>query len=131
MRGWLVAAFIALVATSAFAQGNSTFNGRVVDNSDAVLPGVTITVTNKATGVVRTTVTNENGQWALPGLEPGMYEVKSELPGFQTSARDNVGGKRKIAEFDGTIITDLRRESLSPRFLRGEGDTPRSGVRVL
>ena len=60
MRGWLVAAFIALVATSAFAQGNSTFNGRVVDNSDAVLPGVTITVTNKATGVVRTTVTNEN-----------------------------------------------------------------------
>ncbi|PYR70853.1 MAG: hypothetical protein DMF88_01565 [Acidobacteria bacterium] len=90
MRGWLVAAFIALVATSAFAQGNSTFNGRVVDNSDAVLPGVTITVTNKATGVVRTTVTNENGQWALPGLEPGAYEVKSDLPGFQASARDNV-----------------------------------------
>src|SRR3954465_6928668 len=90
MRRWLVAAFIAFFATSAFAQGNSTFNGRVVDNSDAVLPGVTITVTNKATGVVRTTVTNENGQWALPGLEPGTYEVKSDLPGFQSSARDNV-----------------------------------------
>src|SRR5438477_7175090 len=90
MRGWLVAAAIALCATSAFAQGNSTFNGRVIDNSDAVLPGVTITVTNKATGVVRTTVTNENGQYAMPGLEPGTYDVKTDLPGFQASARDNV-----------------------------------------
>jgi len=89
MRWWLAAIFVALIATPALAQ-TSTFNGRVVDNSDAVLPGVTITVTNKATGVVRTTVTNENGQYALPGLEPGTFEVKTDLPGFQSSARDNV-----------------------------------------
>src|SRR4051812_1243673 len=89
MRGWLAAVFVALIATPAFAQ-TSTFNGRVVDNSDAVLPGVTITVTNKATGVVRSTVSNENGQYALPGLEPGTFEVKTDLPGFQSSARDNV-----------------------------------------
>ena len=90
MRVWLVAAIVALAATSAFAQATSTFNGRVVDNSDAVLPGVTVTVTNKATGVVRTTVTNEDGQYAMPGLDPGTYEVKTDLAGFQPSARDNV-----------------------------------------
>src|SRR5215813_1999449 len=88
---WLTTLCVLIAATPLFAQGTSTFNGRVVDNSDAVLPGVTITVTNKATGVVRTTVTNENGQWAMPGLEPGTYEVKSDLPGFQASARDNIG----------------------------------------
>src|ERR1051325_1824753 len=91
MRLWIVAAAVMLATTvPAFGQATSTFNGRVVDNSDAVLPGVTVTVTNTATGVVRTTVTNAEGQYLLPGLEPGTYEVKTELGGFATSMRDNV-----------------------------------------
>jgi hypothetical protein len=105
MRLWIVTAVVALIAiipTSGFAQG-STFNGRVVDNSDAVLPGVTITVTNKATGVVRTTVTNENGQYAMPGLDPGTYLVKSEIPGFQASERDNVN-----LLVNGTLTIDFK-----------------------
>ena len=52
-------------------QVTSTFNGQVVDQGDAVLPGVTVTVTNVGTGVVRTTVTNEQGQYSIPGLETG------------------------------------------------------------
>jgi Carboxypeptidase regulatory-like domain len=87
---WKAAAVLLVTAVASFAQATSTFNGRVVDNSDAVLPGVTVTVTNTATGVVRTTVTNAEGQYFLPGLEPGTYEVKSELGGFATSMRDNV-----------------------------------------
>jgi type 1 fimbria pilin len=90
MRQWLVAVILALAATSAFAQGTSTFNGRVVDQGDAVLPGVTVTISNVATGVVRTAVTNAEGLYILPGLEPGTYQVKSELAGFANSARDNV-----------------------------------------
>ena len=42
-----------MTATPALAQATSTFNGRVLDQGDAVLPGVTVTVTNVATGVVR------------------------------------------------------------------------------
>src|SRR3954469_19263356 len=90
MRLWIVAVVMAVTATSAFAQATSTFNGRVVDNTDAVLPGVTVTVTNTATGVVRTTVTNAEGQYFLPGLEPGTFQVKTELAGFAESLRDNV-----------------------------------------
>jgi hypothetical protein len=78
------------IASAAYAQATSTFNGRVLDQGDAVLPGVTITATNNATGVVRTTVTNADGSYYLPGLEPGVYEVKTELVGFAPSARQNV-----------------------------------------
>ena len=90
MRQWLVAVIVAFTATSAFAQATSTFNGRVLDNSDAVLPGVTVTVTNTATGVVRTAVTNPEGQYFMPGLDPGTYKVETELAGFAPSVRDNV-----------------------------------------
>src|SRR5947207_10661991 len=79
-----------MIASLAYAQATSTFNGRVVDQGDAVLPGVTVTVTNSATGVVRTTVSNAEGQYFLPGLEPGTYQVKTELAGFAESLRDNV-----------------------------------------
>jgi hypothetical protein len=74
----------------AFGQASSTFNGRVLDQGDAVLPGVTVTVTNQNTGVVRTTVSNEEGVYYLPGLEPGMYRIATDLPGFQSSVRENV-----------------------------------------
>src|SRR5882672_5455740 len=86
----IVTICMVMVASLAYAQATSTFNGRVVDQGDAVLPGVTVTVTNSATGVVRTTVSNAEGQYFLPGLEPGTYQVKTELIGFAESLRDNV-----------------------------------------
>jgi len=54
----LIALVMAMAAPLAYGQATSTFNGRIVDQGDAVLPGVTVTVTNTATGVVRTSVTN-------------------------------------------------------------------------
>jgi hypothetical protein len=97
MRVWkkgvgraIIALCVMAIASVAYAQATSTFNGRVLDQGDAVLPGVTITATNNATGVVRTTVTNADGSYYLPGLEPGVYEVKTELVGFAPSARQNV-----------------------------------------
>ena len=82
---------VALVSAGvAFGQASSTINGRVLDQADAVLPGVTVTITNQNTGVVRTTVSNGEGLYFLPGLEPGVYNVQSELPGFQTSMRQDV-----------------------------------------
>jgi carboxypeptidase family protein/TonB-dependent receptor-like protein len=86
----VVAICTMMIASLAYAQATSTFNGRVVDQGDAILPGVTVTVTNTATGVVRTTVSNAEGQYFLPGLEPGTYQVKTELAGFAPSVRDNV-----------------------------------------
>jgi hypothetical protein len=89
-RLWLIAGVTLIIASPAFAQATSTFNGRILDQGDAVLPGVTVTVTNQNTGVARTTVTNEEGLYFMPGLEPGVYRLSTELTGFATSARENV-----------------------------------------
>src|SRR4051794_35010829 len=86
----IVAICTVMVASLAYAQATSTFNGRVLDQGDAVLPGVTITATNVSTGVSRTTVTNAEGSYFMPGLDPGVYEVKTDLSGFAPSARQNV-----------------------------------------
>src|SRR5215210_2777886 len=86
----IVLCAVLVSAGLASAQATSTIDGRVLDQGDAVLPGVTVTVTNRNTGVVRTTVSNGEGLYFLPGLEPGIYNVQTELPGFQTSMRQDV-----------------------------------------
>jgi hypothetical protein len=90
IRWWFPVLLVLLGTGPAFAQTGSTFNGQVMDQGAAVLPGVTITVTNVSTGVVRTTVTNEQGQYSVPGLEPGTYNIATELSGFAPVARNDV-----------------------------------------
>src|SRR5216684_5687877 len=81
-----------LLATNTwlFAQATATINGRVADQGGAVLPGATVTVTNGGTGAVRSTVTNAEGLYSIPALNPGTYTVKAELAGFAAAARASV-----------------------------------------
>src|SRR5689334_11914978 len=76
---------------NAFAQTtNATLGGTVSDASRALIPGVTVTATNTATGIVSTTVTNETGSYNFPSLQTGTYKVTAELPGFQTQTYSDV-----------------------------------------
>jgi hypothetical protein len=87
----LVACVVLADVTLVLAQGAlGTLNGRVVDQGDAVLPGVTVTATNTNTNVARTTVTNAEGLYSLPGLEPGAYTVQAGLAGFASSTQTGV-----------------------------------------
>src|SRR5262245_16317187 len=88
----VVAALLSIVPVAPlFGQGAlSEVNGTATDQSGAVLPGVTVTLTEETTGLVRTVVTNEAGRWVLPALQPGRYSVKAELAGFQTQNRTGV-----------------------------------------
>src|SRR5688572_6013144 len=85
MRRIVVAVlFAAAVASTAFAQGGSaTINGTVFDQGKAVLPGVTVTVTNEATGISRDAVTGAEGDFVFPTMQPGTYSIRAELAGFQ------------------------------------------------
>ena len=58
--------------------------GRIADATGAMLPGVSVTATNDATGVARTTVTSANGDFSIPDLQLGTYTIEASLQGFQT-----------------------------------------------
>src|SRR5678816_1474106 len=74
---------ICLFSAAAFAQ-NSGVSGSVSDQSNALIPGVTVTATNIDTGVVVTNISNEAGTYNFVSLQPGNYKMTASLPGFQT-----------------------------------------------
>src|SRR5712691_551342 len=69
------------------AQIGANVGGIVTDNSGAVLPGVTITIINTATGRTRSLVTSADGRYRAVALEPGPYQIVAELQGFGTVRR--------------------------------------------
>ena len=77
---------------AAFGQGFATaeFNGSVVDQSGAVLPGAAITLTEESTGLMRGSSRTTTGRFVLTALQPGVYTVRAELAGFQTQARTGI-----------------------------------------
>jgi Carboxypeptidase regulatory-like domain/TonB dependent receptor-like, beta-barrel len=79
-----------LFSVSAFGQAVSELNGTVVDSSQAVLPGVTITMTEETTGFTRNIVSNEVGRFVAIAVTPGRYTIKAELSGFQPQTRTGV-----------------------------------------
>src|SRR5438093_169428 len=74
-----------------FAQtSNATLGGTVSDSTGALIPGVAITATNIATGIVNTVLTNEAGAYQFASLQTGTYKVSAELSGFQTQTCNEV-----------------------------------------
>jgi Carboxypeptidase regulatory-like domain/TonB dependent receptor len=71
-----------LLTGEAEGQEQSSIRGTAVDESSAVLPGVTVTATEMSTGRQHVTVTDERGEYRLPGLPAGTYDVRAELTGF-------------------------------------------------
>src|SRR5207247_10008531 len=89
-RTWLAVLVSLALCAPSFAQTLGTITGEVKDSSGAVIPGATVTVTNKATNATRTSQSNEVGLFDVPALPPGTYTVKTELDGFNTATRDVV-----------------------------------------
>ncbi|MDR0842345.1 MAG: TonB-dependent receptor, partial [Acidobacteriota bacterium] len=74
-----------------FGQGSSaSLRGTVLDASQAVLPGATITVINVDTAVETTTTTNGSGIYNFPSLQPGVYHIIVKAAGFQQNIETEV-----------------------------------------
>jgi hypothetical protein len=88
----LAVAMIVPDAPDASAQGNptGTISGHVVDPDGLPVPGATVTVASPALQGVRTVTTSTNGDYILPFLPAGDYEVTFELQGFKGVKRTNV-----------------------------------------
>src|SRR5881628_968421 len=87
---WSILFMVFLGVVPAVAQTQAGISGVIRDPSGAVIPGVTITITNPATNSVRSAISNEAGVYNLPGLQPGRYNIKVELPGFRTITQNDV-----------------------------------------
>ncbi len=86
--GWFTVAACSAVFFLTFAclsaQFGAAIQGVVTDQSGAVIPGATVTLTNNETGASRETVTGDRGVYRFTGLAPGNYTIKVELESFQT-----------------------------------------------
>jgi len=85
----LIVLSLVLVPLAASAQRvtTGTVNGKIVDSSGAVLPGVTVTLTSPDALGQFSAVTDANGFFRVTNLPPGNYDIKAELSGFQTIIR--------------------------------------------
>ena len=68
--------------TSMGQSATATLSGTVVDDKDAVVPGVEVTIINPVTGLRRTTKTSDEGFYSFPALAPGTYSVSTQRTGF-------------------------------------------------
>jgi len=89
---WLLAMAALLSAPmNVWAQRTTgDIRGVVTDESGAVLPGVTLTLSGPAVQGRPSTVSNESGVYRFPNLAPGVYQVSAELAGFATKAQTGI-----------------------------------------
>jgi hypothetical protein len=90
LRHLLVLCVLVVGASFAFGQAAATIVGTVSDPSGSVIPNVKITVTNTETGLTRTISTSDSGQYVLPDLHIGHYNVKAEAGGFKTAEQNGI-----------------------------------------
>ncbi|MBI1761181.1 MAG: TonB-dependent receptor [Acidobacteria bacterium] len=93
---------IILCSSSALAQSQTTgrITGTVKDEKGALIAGAEVTASNKATGDARTTTTGGDGNYIVPLLPPGLYQVTIKAQGFKQAALDNV----RVAITETTVI---------------------------
>ena len=82
---------VVLSGTAAFAQaGRGGISGTITDPSGAVVPKVTVTLVNHATGVSQHTVSSAAGLYSFVSLNPGVYKVTAAVSGFESVAQENL-----------------------------------------
>jgi len=93
LLGWatFLIALFSIYTLPAFGQlDRGAITGRVLDASGAVVPGATVTITNKATGVETSLTVDTTGEYQALALIPGIYTVRASAQGFETTLQDNI-----------------------------------------
>src|SRR5215470_2095955 len=91
--GTAIVALIALPTCLVFAQtsaATATILGVVKDTSGELIPGVSITIKHTETGLTRTAISSESGDYTVPLLPVGAYELTTAMPGFKQQVRSGI-----------------------------------------
>lgn len=104
-RSVAMAACLLLIVVVGSAQTRSSaIAGRVLDETNAVVPGVSITVTNDADEVVGTAISAVSGRFTVSGLLPGTYGLTAEMMAFKKVVRTGIEvGPAQTTERDLTL----------------------------
>jgi hypothetical protein len=96
---------LCLTQTNSFAQTiTATLSGEIKDQAGAVVPGAIVTATSVDTGQTKTATTGDSGNYTIPFLPPGTYNVTVEKSGFANVVRENI--RLEIAQ-TATVDIDL------------------------
>ena len=71
-------------------QATANLAGTISDETGAVLPGVDVTLRNVENGSTRNVITDDTGQFRVTNVAPGEYELRAQLPGFQTAVQSGI-----------------------------------------
>src|ERR1700723_2820747 len=82
--------FATLLAQAQGVGSSGEISGTVTDASGGVLPKATINVVDTQTGLKRTVMTNDTGQFRVVGLSPATYDVSAQMAGFATEIRRGI-----------------------------------------
>ena len=88
---------------SAYAQANSTLTGIITDQTEAVVAGAKVTLTDPATGFVKETESGVSGLFTIGGLNPATYNLKITAKGFQTFEQTGV-----VVNVSSTVRVDAK-----------------------
>src|ERR1700730_18243159 len=95
----------ALFAFVCFAQDRGNVTGSVTDPAGAAVPGASVRILNPANGFEQTTSTGSDGNYNVPSLPVGKYNVSAEKPGFRTAQQTGVN-----VDVANTVRVDLKLE---------------------
>ena len=88
---WFIALALVLIVTPLLAQKiTGSINGVVSDPSGAVVAKATVTITNIGTGLTRTATTNDMGEYVVPDLPNGTYQILVKQANFKEAVTSNV-----------------------------------------
>ncbi len=89
-RSKAIAILTFITGAAVYGQATGGISGTVSDASGSAIAGAKVTVTATATGMSRSTVTDDRGQYVVPLLPAALYTVEAQLQGFQTAKADDV-----------------------------------------
>src|SRR5436853_4560572 len=82
--------FLTVAAAAGAQVRTGTITGTSRDASGAIVPGVAISYKNVATGVAGTAITGDLGNYIIPSLPVGSYDLEASLAGFRTEVQRGV-----------------------------------------
>src|SRR5439155_27326645 len=86
----VVVAVLLLAGSAAAQTSTATLTGTVRDSSGAVLPGVSLVVTDTLRGTSQSTMSKDTGNYTIPALNPGTYSLAAQLTGFKKFLQEGI-----------------------------------------